>query len=329
MNARTRHLIRLALLALSLAALFFLIAGLRQIELEPGLPFSQIWQFLLDQLSGFAQGFGGGGGDGGSDLIIRIYRTIFWIALACFPFAVVMMLLDPELRRRVIRTTIVLLILLALMSFVMNRQDSIEPETTELENAVLEPPQALDLEALDVEEFEPEQVSSWLGRTISLVLGLLFAFIIFVIVRQIILNRPAPEADLNSLAKSARRAISELESGEDLQDAILRCYAEMTSTVRDVRGLRRDRDVTAREFTDVLVRAQLPPGPVHTLTALFEKARYGTGNTTPQDESAAISSLRAIVHACEELSRVTSHESQVTPTDNRHSSLINRDGSDL
>jgi len=60
--------------------------------------------------------------------------------------------------------------------------------------------------------------------------------------------------------------------------------------------------VTAREFTDALVRARLPRRPVQTLTRLFETARYGSSATTPQDEQDAIASLRAIVRACEDRS---------------------------
>jgi len=335
MNAQTRHFIRLGLLVLGLGALFFLIVGLGQLELEPGLPFEQIWQFLMEQFGNSSRDYGMGGSLGSGDLIMRIYRTLFWIALVCFPFAVVLMLIDPVLRRKVIRTAIVLLLLLALMALVMDREPPLEEEGLELEGGVLVPPQPLDVERLDVDDFQSEEVSGWIGRTVSLVLGLLLAFIVFVIIQQIAKNRSERGSALDDLARSARRAISDLESGEDLQNAILRCYAEMSRVVRDVRGLRRDHDVTAREFTTVLVRAQLPPGPVQTLTTLFEKARYGAGATTVGDESEAVSSLRAIVQACEELSRLTSDESQVAPAGNHHSSEqraqlpITRDASDL
>jgi hypothetical protein len=98
----------------------------------------------------------------------------------------------------------------------------------------------------------------------------------------------------------ARAAIESLEKGSDLRDVVLQCYAEMIRVVREQRGLRRDRTVTAREFTDYLVAAKLPEQHVNRLTSLFEKVRYGSKPAAQGDELEAIASLRAIVRACEE-----------------------------
>lgn len=302
MKLRTKNTIRLILLGIAATAMFLLVIGLPQIELAPGLPFDRIWQFLLDQFSadrntGVASALPGG------ELIFNAYRTIFFVALVVFPFAVILVLLDPAQRRRMIQTTIVVLILVFILSLIMRNQ-------TELEDPIYEPevsgPQApaagRPVEPLDVEEFQAGQISPWIGRGLSLALGLLAAFILIVIFNQIRKNHAAATAGLDDLALHARTALTELEGGGDLQDTILRCYAEMSRVVRDVRGLRRNRTVTAREFTDALVQAKLPRRPVETLTRLFEKARYGSGAPTPQDEQDAISSLRAIVRSCEDLS---------------------------
>ncbi|MCD6286059.1 MAG: DUF4129 domain-containing protein [Anaerolineae bacterium] len=300
MKAQTKNTIRLILLGFAAVAMFLLVIGLPQIELSPGLPFERIWQFLLDQ---FAAGRNTGMTASelpGGDLIMKIYRTIFFIALVVFPFAVILVLIDPVLRKRVISTTIVLLILVFLLSLVMRNQTEGEDPVREAEIGAPQAPLAgLPVEPLDVEDFQAGQISPWIGRGLSLALGLLAAFILLVIINQIRKNREAAPAGLDDLALHARTALTELEGGGDLQNTILRCYAEMSRIVREARGLRRNRTVTAREFTDALVRANLPRRPVETLTRLFEKARYGSGATTPQDEQDAISSLRTIVRACD------------------------------
>ncbi|MCJ7549175.1 MAG: DUF4129 domain-containing protein, partial [Anaerolineae bacterium] len=239
----------------------------------------------------------------GGELIMIIYRTIFFIALVVFPFAVILVLIDPALRKRVIATTILVLILVFILSLMMRNQTELEDPVRETEVGGPQAPIAgLPVEPLDVEDFQAGRISPWIGRGLSLALGLLAAFILIVIINQVRKNRAAAPSGLDDLAQHARTALTDLEGGRDVQNTILRCYAEMSRVVQDVRGLRRNRTVTAREFTDALVRIRLPRRPVETLTRLFEKARYGGGATTTQDEQEAISSLRAIVRACEDLS---------------------------
>jgi len=303
MKAQTKNTIRLILLGFAAIAMFLLVIGLPQMELAPGLPFERIWQFLLDQFAGPRNMGATGSALPGGELIMIIYRTIFFIALVVFPFAVILVLIDPALRKRVIYTTILVLILVFILSRMMRNQTELEDPVREAEVGGPQAPIAgLPVEPLDVEDFQAGRISPWIGRGLSLALGLLAAFILIVIINQIRKNRAAAPSELEDLALHARTALTDLEGGGDLQNTVLRCYAEMSRVVKDVRGLRRNRTVTAREFTDALVRARLPRRPVETLTRLFEKARYGSGATTPQDEQDAISSLRAIVRACEDLS---------------------------
>ena len=303
MKAQTKNTIRLILLGFAAIAMFLLVIGLPQMELAPGLPFERIWQFLLDQFAGARNMGATGSALPGGELIMIIYRTIFFIALVVFPFAVILVLIDPALRKRVIYTTILVLILVFILSRMMRNQTELEDPVREAEVGGPQAPIAgLPVEPLDVEDFQAGRISPWIGRGLSLALGLLAAFIFIVIINQVRKNRAAAPSGLDDLAQHARTALTDLEGGGDVQNTILRCYAEMSRVVQDVRGLRRNRTVTAREFTDALVRIKLPRRPVETLTRLFEKARYGGGATTTQDEQEAVSSLRAIVRACEDLS---------------------------
>jgi len=246
MKAQTKNAIRLILLGFAATAMFLLVIGLPQMELAPGLPFERIWQFLLDQ---FATGRNTGATASalpGGELIMKIYRTIFFIALVIFPFAVILVLIDPVMRKRVIQTAIVVGILVFILSLIMGNQTELEDPVREAEVGGPQAPLAgLPAEPLDVEDFQAGRISPWIGRGLSLALGLLAAFILVVIINQIRKNREAAPAGLDDLALHARAALTELEGGGDLQNTILRCYAEMSRVVSPAPGP--DADPALRE----------------------------------------------------------------------------------
>lgn len=298
--SRSRTL-RMTLLGIALLAMLLLIVGLPRVELDPGVPFAQIWQFLIEQ---FSTGrpvipYAVGAPDG--SLLLRIYRAIFLIALAVFPFAVILVMIDPELRKRVLRSMIRILLIMLLLMLVMRNQVEPEEMSFEPEGGAQTPGGGLLGEAFSPEAFAPDRISPWVGRGLSLALGVLAAAILVIIILRARQNRLEAESALDGIALHARSALQDIEQGGDLRNVVLRCYEQMTRTVREQRGLRRERTVTAREFVDYLTNAKLPEEPVTRLTGLFEKARYSSRETTPDDEEEAIASLRAIVRACEEL----------------------------
>lgn len=293
-----QNLARCALLALSVIAVFLLSAGISHLKLRPGVPFWQIWQFLVGQLQmGIAPITSP---LPGSQLLIDIYRIFFTIALACFPFAVIIIMLSPELRRRVLRTMLALLVLFTAVTMVLSKQMQ-EPaglETNTLNQMI---PGATSDEASIDESFDPERISPWIARALSLTGAILIAGVAVGIINAVHRSR-AEARTLRQIATRARTAIVDISQGNDFRNVIIQCYADMSRVVRERRGLRRDRSVTAREFTDYLLRANLPSDAVIQLTHLFEKVRYGTNKTTPEEEQSAIRSLEAIIKACEETS---------------------------
>ncbi len=294
------HIIRLVLLAIAVVAMLLLIGGLSGVELEPGLPFARIWQFLVDQFS--TSGLTGPAPvpAGSSEALVDVFRTIFIIALICFPIAVILVLIDPDLRKRVLRTMLTTALLFIVLSLFLQRQAN-ELETEGEPFNIGQPGEGLGaVEPLPFDEFSPERVPPWVAWGLSLALGLVVAVIVYRIVDHIRRNRAEAGLPLDQIAQQARSAIAEIEQGGDLRNTILRCYAEMSRTVREQRGLRRGATVTAREFTDNLIRADLPREPVQRLTRLFERARYGTGAPTREEEEEALASLQAIVDACQE-----------------------------
>lgn len=300
MKAARSRTIRLVFLSIAAVAMLLLIVGLSRVELDPGVPFAQIWQFLVEQFRTERPLPPYGSGTPGGSVLLDIYRIIFFIALAALPFAVILVMIDPELRKRVLRSMLRILLIMALLMLVMRNQ--VEQEDVPFEPEGGQPAgEQGELEEFSPEDFSPERISPWIGRGLSLTLGLLAAAIVVIIIVRARRNRLESGSALEDIAFQARSALEDIEKGGDLRNIVLQCYAEMIRVVREQRGIRRDRTVTAREFTDYLITAKLPSGPVQALTGLFEKARYSSRTPTAEDEEEAVTSLRAIVRACEDL----------------------------
>ena len=284
---------------LSIAAAILLSASVPHLNLRPGVPFWQILQFLIGE---FQMGIAGpiSSPPPGGQLILDLYRIIFTIALVFFPVAVILILLSPELRRRVLRTALTLAVLFAAVSAVLSRQMQ---QQQGIEGNTLNPlpiAGSLAAESPIDESFSPERISPWIARALSLLAAMLIAGATAGIIRAVHRSR-AKARTLHQIAAHARTAIADISQGGDLRNIIIRCYADMNQVVRERRGLLRERSVTAREFTDHLLHANLPQDAVVALTRLFEKARYSAATTvSSEDQQIAIASLEAIIKACEE-----------------------------
>lgn len=300
METLNRKTTRVISIGVAILAMLLLISGIPQLTLEKGVPFEQLWAFLVEELG--ANGLMGqppaAGPTGGGEGLVKFMRVLFYILFICFPFAIIIIFLDPDLRKRVLRTTLYLvLLILALLLMVESQADEFEL-TDDTAGKELQGEEAELAEPITPEAFQSEETSSWITWAVSLGIGLLIALIIVAIVNTIRRNRIEETTPLDQLASRAEEAIAEIEAGGDLQDTILRCYAEMNRVVRAKRGIQRDRTVTAREFVDYLLKANLPSEPIYTLTRLFEQARYSTEQHSAEDQQTAVASLQAIANAC-------------------------------
>jgi hypothetical protein len=99
----------------------------------------------------------------------------------------------------------------------------------------------------------------------------------------------------DALRREAERAIDELRAGSDIHGTIVRCYLQMSRALQKERGIELEQTMTARDFELLLEARGIPRDPVHTLTRLFEQARYGRTRPGPEDEQRAMDCLTAIV----------------------------------
>jgi hypothetical protein len=96
------------------------------------------------------------------------------------------------------------------------------------------------------------------------------------------------------LAARAGRAADELERGGELKDVVLRCYRDMVAILTRQAEVQMAPEMTAREFADRLRALGLAGEPVETLTALFERVRYGGEAPDKAERRQAVAALQAI-----------------------------------
>lgn len=116
-----------------------------------------------------------------------------------------------------------------------------------------------------------------------------------------------PPQNGDPFLEGAEAAAQALQAGLDLHNVILRCYAHMSQAIQEERGMAREGTLTAREFERALADQGFPAGPVHQLTALFERVRYGTHLSDSRDEALALDSLEEIIRYCRQ-GRQPAHE---------------------
>jgi hypothetical protein len=138
---------------------------------------------------------------------------------------------------------------------------------------------------------EPPQVLIWLV-ILGIGLGMILAAV------KIVKEHLGANQIEAELLQEAEAAVNALEAGVDLRNVILRCYLQMTRSLREERGIERDYSMTVREFEDWLESLGFPTAPVHLLTGLFEKVRYGKQQMSDNDEKIAIQSLNEIIQYC-------------------------------
>lgn len=272
--------------------------GLSRLELRPGegLP-------LLKGPTGIATGFGD---MGWGDIIVLVLRGILALCLVLFPVYIIINLLTPQGRKRLITDAIslslmVLSVYLLLKFLDRPRQNIVEnSSSTPVEIA---PPFGETTSTAPIPELIAH-TPPWVTTLIGIGIALLIAGIVtglFLVLQKQLHTQLTP---LEQLGQEAQSAVDSLQEGSNFKDTIIRCYAQMSQILRDQRGIERESAMTPREFEQLLKKKGLPDQPVQQLTQLFEEVRYGKKTVGAQGERRAIESLTEIVRFCKNPWRV-------------------------
>ena len=274
-------------LGMAVLAMILLSASLSELEFLPGQPFS---------LGRRPAQVGLGGGVVEGDALGALLRALVILTAVLTPFAIIYLIVSPKARRRLLAQLVPLALLFLFFYYQWTR---IEPELpgAESEPASGLPPITLPPSSLESVPDPPQ----WLTVVTSLGLAVLIAAFLVGALWLVWRGRRRPASSLKQLAREAQEALDALLAGADLRNTIMRCYFEMARVLSEQRGIRRQKDMTPREFERRLEKAGLPGEPVQRLTRLFEQVRYGTKVPNEREEGQAIACLTAIIEACRSL----------------------------
>lgn len=284
----------LILVGLTLIVVLLLAGSLRNMVFSPGhaLPFEQ----MMPNFSTI------GTDDELTRQVMIVMRIIFILGWIVLPFYVIYLIISPEARKRFLRDLVTILPFLLLLYFLSNGLQN-NQQAQDLDRRIQgNPVEEVAVTPAPQVEFTADP-SDW--QVTLTIIGLAVAGTgLGVGALYIYLNSLHPKQQpLTRLAEEAQSAIDAIEAGGDLRDVIMRCYYEMNRAIGDSRNLKRNADMTAHEFESFLLEKGLPHEPIHNLTELFERVRYGAFEPGRQEERLAVSSLSAIVAACQRVAR--------------------------
>jgi hypothetical protein len=205
-------------------------------------------------------------------------------------FVLLLMILSPEARKRLIKTVLRVGLTAWAISYVITRLKLQGNLANEAQAAMAE--QAPEI-LLSPPPYTPPAIPGTILYITSLAVVLSLVGAGFLLYK---FSRP-PDSPFRNLAGAARLALRDLSSGRRWDDAVISCYIRMSAAVSEHRGLLRQSAMTPAEFAQRLEYAGLPSDPVRRLTRLFEKARYSGHSSSTEDVNEAVACLSSILHA--------------------------------
>ena len=222
---------------------------------------------------------------------------LFWLALV-LNLTIVLFLLSPELRKRLLRHLIRFAV--GVLGFLLLLRYRI----LQLPELALAPPAqapsgiVLGSAPTDVEPLQPPQVAPWVTYLATVVVLWLMFLIVYASYRYWQRYRQRRQSTLGAIADIARTSLADLAAGREWSDVVMQAYARMNDAVQRTRGLQRESSSTPREFAARLARTGLPASSVEELTLLFESVRYGGRASDAGAGRRALACLESILHAC-------------------------------
>jgi len=267
-----------------LLALVLLPVALRDLTFNPPEPFS------LDMNGVFAPLIPTSGFE------IAVWKYFLFGGLLLLILAIILFIMDPELRKRILirllRLGFSLATLWFIISYIFDRNSL---------RALLKPASVAGGEgssinsAVDNIAYIPPHINPWLVFFVSFIVSvMLVIFAWFLYSRR---SKSGEKQVIDKVAAIARDALEELGPGRSWDDAIVRAYIRMNEAVFDERGLVRQPANTPSEFALCMIRMGLPGEAVVVLTHLFESVRYGGEIPSQSERDQAAAALNTILHS--------------------------------
>jgi hypothetical protein len=268
-------------LALLIIGMMVLAASLSELQFQPGMPFpgAETSQTSNDPVNE-------------STKPMIEFRPLIQLPLAITFFLLLIVLFIPLVKKikliKILKLSVGLFVVLCLFLF-LNQIKSPSPVSSngDSQGFGIKPSFSVNIAPIG----NPPTEMFWFVM-IALIIGAVFVimWLLFQALHQ-------PQKD-ELIANEAGAALKAIESGCDLRNVIIRCYMQMLSIAEEEQGIERLNSMTPREFECILKAKGIPYPPIHQLTTLFEKVRYGSKPTSLSDENVAIECLSAIQLSC-------------------------------
>ena len=222
------------------------------------------------------------------------------VVLLILAFAyIVMSLFDKNARQRLLKDLLRIALLFILMQFFLkNWEPRLEQENTEMLPSGLLDSSELSGEIVPPSIFEASP-QPWMFPLIAIIAAMLLALVTFGVFLAFSKRLRVDQPHYLVIADNAQKALDEIEEDRfEFSDVIIRCYAEMSQTLKDENDIERSQAMTTHEFEQDLLSRGFPARPVQQLTKLFEQVRYGRQQTGETEKQIAMESLRDIIAFC-------------------------------
>ena len=281
---RRRRSLFVGLFFLFLAAVTVLIGGLDRVDLRSGEPMPGVFS---ERTAAQAAG-----GTTGWDLGGRFRLALFAIVVACLALLAIGAILSPRLRRSLLIVAAVVAVGLLILMWIK------PPEEAALEGMELSAGGPLAIAEEDGARVEIPDTAppDWAVILVALGAAMAAASIGAVFVLKVYPRLRRGRSDrllLEELARRAGAAAGRIRDGDDLRDAVRRCYKEMSDLLCTRADISDVAALTPREFAAALRARGMKDATVDRLTAIFETVRYG-GRAASAFADEAIACLEAI-----------------------------------
>jgi hypothetical protein len=277
MNVRTKN-ISLLFLVVTLVSLVFLAASLSNVQIQSGSSFQRGDNTInrvitLPVLKSFSV-----------SIIRGIIAVVFLIFMIYLPARIISSV-NIKIYLRLALIMVILLVILYLIPRINFGQVSVPPNGS---YEIITPPSIM---YSAVPLGEPPQILTWL---VIFLIVLVMSITTVKTVKQWL----DPTQLEHDLLQEAEDAVNALDAGVNLRNVIIRCYLQMSRSLQEEQGIQRNYTMTVREFEDWLTSMGFPTDPVHQLTILFEKVRYGEQYIGENEKKVAVESLNKIIEFC-------------------------------
>jgi hypothetical protein len=269
----------LVMLIIMMVAVLVLASGLTGMEMDMGGFFG-----VSDPDTGLGLIFGEGAG---ADPVV--VQMLALLAVIAIPLSIVMFIVSPEMRKRVLRDGLVLALFAAVFLIIFQRN----PQLGELTNEFQEPDTTMPEEGERTDPgdlvLNPPPWAMWVAS------GLVLAVGGYAIWRYLQTRQEPYDGIYEDLRLETQEAMDRLRAGENVRELVTRCYIRMHAALADARGVTDSDLLTPREFERRMMDVTgLPAEPINRLTRLFERVRYGDQDATEAEKEEAVNALETI-----------------------------------